>query len=292
MKTSVVSWYGTLTQAFDGVIKQLVAFIPQLISAAIVLIIGWLLAYILRISTRNLINGFDSFFQRLIKANGVQRERIQRSYAALISNVIFWAVMIVSIAIAGNLLGWRLFANWMDSIINYLPNVISGAFIVLTGFFLSVMAKASIISAAHSAQAKQGPFLARVVQATILFIAIVIGVEQIGIDVGFLTDALIVIIGVLLAGGALAFALGAKTLIANIIGAQYLRKHCRVGEVVRINNSEGCLVEITQTSMVLDTEHGRILIPAKYFQEQAVCLLSDGNDGKQESKREKQDNLS
>jgi small-conductance mechanosensitive channel len=117
--------------------------------------------------------------------------------------------------------------------------------------------------------------LGRVVQVVILFTTLVIGIEQIGINVGFLTNVLLVIIGVLLAGGALAFGLGAKTLIANIIGAQYLRKHCRIGEWMRLGDVEGIIVEVTQTSIVLDTELGRTVIPAQHFQEQISSFRSE-----------------
>ena len=78
----------------------------------------------------------------------------------------------------------------------------------------------------------------------------------------------------LFAGGALAFGLGAKNLIANIIGAQNLRKHCRIGEFMQLGTVEGIVIDITQTSIVLDTEKGRSIIPAKLFQEQVSSFRS------------------
>ena len=102
-----------------------------------------------------------------------------------------------------------------------------------------------------------------------------IGIEQIGINVDFLTNVLIVIIGVLLAGGALAFSLGARTLVANVIGGQYLRKHCRIGEMMQIGDVEGSVVDVTQTSIILDTETGRTIVPAKYFQEHISHFRSE-----------------
>lgn len=100
-----------------------------------------------------------------------------------------------------------------------------------------------------------------------VFTTLIIGVEKIGINVDFLTNVLILVIGVLAAGGALAFGLGAKTLIENIIGAQYVKKHSQIGELMPIGEFSGCIVDITQTSIVLDGPSGRVVIPAKKFQE-------------------------
>ena len=78
----------------------------------------------------------------------------------------------------------------------------------------------------------------------------------------------------MLAGAALAFGLGARNLIANLIGAQYLRKHCRIGEQMQLGDIEGSIVEVTQTCVVLDTDYGRAVIPAKMFQEQVSSFKS------------------
>jgi len=87
------------------------------------------------------------------------------------------------------------------------------------------------------------------------------------LDVDFLSTLIVVITGTLFAGAALAFSLGARTLVANLLGAQYSRKHCRIGERLKLGDIEGEVVEITQMSIVLDTGNGRAVVPAKLFQE-------------------------
>ena len=95
----------------------------------------------------------------------------------------------------------------------------------------------------------------------------------------FLSSLIVVIIGTLLAGATLAFGFGAKTLVANIIGAQYTRRHCKSGETLKIGELEGVILEITQSSIILDTGAGRAVIPAKKFQEE-ITQFSTGNPPK------------
>ena len=114
---------------------------------------------------------------------------------------------------------------------------------------------------AEAAGAATGVLLGAVAQAIILFTALVIGVQNIGIDVTFLTTLMIVIVTMLLAGGVMAFGLGSKTLVANIIGAQHTRKHCKVGEHMSIGDVQGTISEVTQRIVASSSDTDTTLCP-------------------------------
>jgi len=269
-----ISWQNSLVDTYEEFTTQIIAFAPLLAGAVAVLVVGWFVAHILRIATRKLIRGLDLVLQGAAPDEGARQLKVRRSYAVIAGNAVFWIVFIFFIAAAANMLGWKMLSSWMDSVVLYLPSLISGLLIILAGFLLSNLVKAGVISAASSAGMAQGDVLGRVAQMVVIFTTLVIGIEQIGINVDFLTNVLIVIIGVLLAGAALAFGLGARSLVANIIGAQQLRKHCRIGEQMLSGEVEGSIIEVTQTCIVLDTEYGRTIIPAKLFQEQVSSFKS------------------
>lgn len=268
------NWQEPLNDTYDNVTTQVLAFAPQLIEAAALLLVGWITAHALRIITKKLVRSFDTLFKHAAKTDVAHKEKMKRSYAVIISKTVFWTVIVFFIAATVNMLGWQMFSKWMHSVITHVPNVISGLLIILAGFLLAGAARAGVISATHTAKVENGEALARVVQIIILFTTLVIGIEQIGINVHFLTNLLVVAVGVLLAGGALAFSFGAKTLVSNIIGAQYVRKHCRVGELMQMGDVKGSIVDVTHTSIVLDTEQGRTIIPAHYFQERVSVFTS------------------
>ena len=264
----------SLLLTYQELTAQIIAFSPKLIGAILLLLIGWVLAIFLRMVTKKLVIGLDSLFKRLVKSGGIRQESLKRSYAKVASQIVFWIIILFFLAATANLLGWRMFSNWMSGVITYLPNLISGLLIILAGFIVSNISKAAIVNTANNAGLEQGDMLARIAQMIILFTVLVVGIEQIGINVDFLTNVLIVIVGVLLAGGTLAFSFGAKNLVANIIGAQYVRKHCRIGEIMAMEDFEGSIIEVTQTSIILETEAGRTVVPAKFFQEKMSRFAS------------------
>lgn len=276
-----MSWQNSLANTYHAFTSLILAHAPQIIGALALMVAGWLIALLLRLLTRKLVRGFDSVFNRVAGSSSVRQESIKRSYVEILGNIVFWTVLIFFIAAAANVLGWNMFANWMSSIVAYLPNLVTGLVIILAGFLLSNFARTAVFNATQSTGIKQSELLARVTQIILLFTSLVIGIEQIGINVGFLTNVLIVVIGLLLFGGTLAFSLGAKTLVANVIGAQYFRKHCRIGEKMQIGDISGVVVEVSQTSIVLDTGNSRTVVPAKQFQEQVTQFMSPHNKPKE-----------
>ena len=274
---SSIDWEESLSLTYNEFSLQFIAFAPRLLGAVALLVIGWILAHALRVITRKLVRSLDSWFQNSAVTDDSSQRKMRRSYALIISKLVFWMVILFFISAATSLLGWDLLSNWMSSIGIYIPNIVTGLLIILAGFLLGDILGKGVVSAAASGGLGHATELGRIAQLVIIFAALVIGVEQIGINVSFLTNVLVVIIGVLFAGGAFAFSLGAKNLVANIIGAQYLRKHCRIGETMQIGAVEGNIIEVSQTSIVLDTDYGRTVIPAKDFQEQ-VCSFKAGSD--------------
>jgi small-conductance mechanosensitive channel len=85
---------------------------------------------------------------------------------------------------------------------------------------------------------------------------------------------LAVTVGSTLAAAALAFGLGARASVANIIAARYVAQFCRVGQAVRIDDVEGTVVQLTPTAVVVETPEGRAVVPAGRFHETSSVLLA------------------
>ncbi|MFT5084404.1 MAG: hypothetical protein ACI9Y1_002459 [Lentisphaeria bacterium] len=267
-------WQNALTETHIEFSQNVIAYLPQMLSALALLLIGWLVAWLLRLLARKLIRGFDALVLRAAQKRGLPQSPV-RSFARLGGNIVFWSVLLFFISASANMLEWKIFSGLTSALLTYFPNVLTGLLIILAGFALSGLTRSAVARAAESADIAHADLLARIVQVTIVLTAIVIGVEQLGINVAFLTTTLIVTAGVLLSGAALAFGLGAKHFIANVIGAQTTRKHYQLGQLIKIGDVKGYLLEITPTILVLDTELGRAAVPAKLFHEQISQTITD-----------------
>ena len=258
-----VDWQEAINETYQDVSRQVIEYAPQLLGAILLLAIGWLIAHLLRLATRKLVQGLDSIFLKVSRQDSARQEKLKQSYAVILGQIVFWAVLLFFVAASANLLGWEMFTGWMEGVVSFLPSLVTGLLIILAGFLISNAVRTTILYTSVS----QAPILARISQIIILVSAVIIGIELIGLSMYFLTTAIIVVVGILLAGAALAFGLGAKTLVANIVGIQYLKKQYRIGNRLEIGNQLGDILEITQTNVILDTEQGKAVVPGKWFHE-------------------------
>jgi small-conductance mechanosensitive channel len=273
--TETFIWRDAIIETYHDVVFSIISIAPDLIGAFALLLVGWLVARVARFFTRKGVRSLDSVFRKIAKHDQPLSDQIKKSYSFMIGQVVYWAVLVFFIAASGNMLGWDMFSGWMDGIVVFLPRAIFGLLILLAGYLLGSFVRMAILTVCSNHGIEQAPLLARLVQVIILVCSFVIGVEHMGLNLQFLTTTLDVILGVLLAGACLAFGLGAKNLVANTIGAQYLKQHCHVGESIKINGVEGEIIEVGNACVVIQTAEGRAVVPAKFFHEQ-VSLLSSG----------------
>jgi small-conductance mechanosensitive channel len=272
-------WQDTLINVSNQFIERLGFYLPNVIGAFLLLLIGWLIAHILKVVAIRLTKLTEHSLPKIFPTRSGLPSKFPSASAKILGSVIFWVVILFFLTAATQVLGLNTFTTWLAKVVDYLPTVFVGILIIIAGFLISQFAREFVIAAAASAGDRQKELLGRVVQSSILIIATLVGAEQIGIKVTFLV-ILAVIIGISLVGTvAIALSLGARDYVANLIGGHYLKQRYNIGQLVRIANYEGRILEITETAIIIDTLEGRASIPAKVFNEQAIILLMSPHHG-------------
>ena len=270
----LITNFSQLTRRFE---ERLLDVLPKLVGALAIMAAGFVLAFLLRFLVRRLVTGLDRVIPGQKVKNSLRRLGMERSAADVIGGVVYWTVLIFFLTAATETLGLPVVTTWLSGIALYLPRILSGVLICFAGLIGGVLVRDLIVSAATSAGIAYGSALGRLAQGATLLISVLIAVEQVGIDVDFLTTAAITLVGIVLFGGSLAFGLGARVTVSNILAVHYLQKVYAVGQQVRIGEWQGEIVQITATAVILETVEGRILVPAKLFTEAASMLVTKGD---------------
>ena len=199
---------------------------------------------------------------------------MKETTARIVAGIVFWLVILFFLASATNVLGLRMFAGWLDQVVAYLPKILSGILIIFAGVIFANIVRDGFLAAFGSMPSAQRALLARGAQIFTLGLLVIVSLDQIGIEITVVTTVLAIVLGSALGGLAIAFSLGARTFVGNLIGAHYLGAEYRAGERVRIDGNEGVIVEITAVAVILETAEGRMTVPARLFAEQASLILS------------------
>jgi small-conductance mechanosensitive channel len=265
--TTQNDWQTALSTSYEQLNNYLVLHVPQLIGALSLILLGWLIAWVcskLTLTTVKLISRMWQKVVREVAVTGVAE--IKASHAAVISKTFFWVVMLFFMAAATSSLGLDFFSSWLNTLLGYVPQLLATVFIVMAGYLLGNIVGVMTESAAEASAFSQAASLGNIAKFSIFFVALVVGIEQLGINIQFITTFIIVVVAVLLFGMALAFGMGSNSFVANIIAAKQAKNHFRLNDYLKIAGVEGTLINITSTMLLIETNEGRVLIPAR------VCM--------------------
>jgi len=270
-----------ITTQLETTVQELtanvVAALPSIAAALLLLLVGIFAARLVRSLTLKLLHLLNLFLEQVLSGRTRAVVFFSAGITRLVASILYWIILFIFVTAALDTAGLTGVSAWLERIVDFLPGIVTGGLIILLGYILAGLVRDVTLAAAHSAEFTEAVVISRLAQAITLVTALIIGLQQIGIDVSFLTTILGISSAALLFGFALAFGLGARTLVSNLIAAHHLRDILEPGQTIRIRDWEGTVLEVSPTAVILDTEQGRTTIPAKLYQEEAVVTLLADN---------------
>lgn len=264
----------SIQAALLNVLASAYAYLPRVLGALAVLFIGWLLASAIRFVSRRVLAKAHGLLPTRILASSV--DEWQRWVVPIVSGLVFWLILFFTLGAAFELLGFAALTGGFSGFAEYVPRVIAAVLVLLGGVIAGNLAASWITSSARAVRIDYGESVAKAVRTGIVLLASVVALAQAGIDSTLLVVALATVLGAFLGAVALAFGLGARATVANIIGAHYFRRVYKVNQNIRMGPHEGRILEIRPTGILLQTSDGVTLVPASVFNEQTSVLLEEG----------------
>lgn len=243
------------------------------IVAVIVLIAGTVLARFARVWCAR---GLTLMDQRLAQHATTSTSALTPPFIERFSRGLFWLLVLLTVIAALRILGVGGFSVLADEVVAYVPKVVIALAIVGAGHLIGLVCR-GLVSRLGPALPSDSP-IPRLVHASVVLIALIMALQQLGIDITFVTQLMIVLLSISVGGLVLAFALGARQHVANLIGRSELARYS-VGERIRVDGEEGEILDIHRTGVDLATAEGRVTVPASRFSEQSVVRLEETAGG-------------
>ena len=207
--------------SLQNAFTELVAFLPNLFGALLILLLGYIVAKVLGGVARRALGraGFDSAIHR--EPTGQWIKRVVPRPANLAGAIVFWAVFLGAVSIAVDVLGIESLENLVAAIYGYLPNVLAALLI----FVVAVAIAAGVASLANTllGDTSLGRIVATVAPILVFAIATFMILDQLQIAPSIVTITYAGLIGALALGSALAFGLGGRDVAAQMLQGAYAK---------------------------------------------------------------------
>lgn len=207
--------------------EKLVKFLPDLLSAVLILVVGFVLGLLLKAVLVRFFRaiGLDRFSQRSGVVAALQKGGIREPASLLLSKLFAWLVIISFSILAMRALKLVVIDRILERFLLYIPNVFIAGVIILFGYILGNFLGRAVLIAAVNAGVKVSGLISRLVKVTVFLLATTMALEQLGIGSGTIVVAFAIILGGLVFAFALAFGLGGKEIAKN-----YLEKRLKGDE--------------------------------------------------------------
>lgn len=207
----------SLQQTFDAIF----AFLPNLVGFLLILLVGWIVARILRTVVRKAMDAAHADRRVGDSPAGPHVARISPdgSPTRLVGAVVYWLVLLFALSAAIAALQVQALTAFMTDVQGYLPNVVAAVIILAATAALAGLAASAIRR--FMGDTPMGRVAAIVGPVLILAIGTFMTLNQLQIAPAIVTITYAALMGMLALAGALAFGIGGRHVAEDMLRRAY-----------------------------------------------------------------------
>ena len=242
----------------------------NVVTASLTLVVGFLLALLARRLTQTLIRRGGQWL------GGVTRGETPPNTAriqSLLGAIVYWTTLLFFVMAATETLGLPVFTSWLAQVANYVPRMIASILIIALGTLAARIGRQLVNKAARTARAPGAERMGRAAEVALLVATGLVALEQLGIEISFLKTTLLILLAAIVGGASIAFGLGGRQLVANVLSSHYIQKTYQAGQTIRFQGIQGRIIRITEIAVVVETLDGEVVVPASQLTAECSTLI-------------------
>lgn len=222
------NWRGLVAEPVREMLTKIANFIPSIVGALLILIVGWIIAKVIRGAVNKLLKVLH--FSTLADKSGISKVlskgEVKVTASQIISGLAYWLVMIMVLAMVVNALGLTVASQLLEGLLGYIPKVIAALFVLILGLFLGNLVYGVVHTAASNADLPKPELLSNISKGAIIIFAITIFLKQLGIDPLLVSTTFNIFFAGLCLALSLAFGLGGRDIAARYLD-ELKQRHSR-----------------------------------------------------------------
>jgi hypothetical protein len=225
---TVQTWGEAILTSLQNLWLKIIAFIPELLSALIVLIVGLLLAGLLSKLVFELLK--LTKIDLLIDKTGITKwfktYGIKFSLSGLLAGVVKWFIIIAVLIVVADILNIPQITDFLERIVLYIPNVLVAIVILAIGLILGKAAYTLTNSSLKAAKLEQhqAHTVAALAKWALIIFALLAALTQLNIASELIQILFTGIVVMFALAGGLAFGLGGKDKAAEWLDSMHKMK--------------------------------------------------------------------
>jgi hypothetical protein len=199
--------------------RQILTVLPNVLAMGVILLGGLFTAWAFGSIVERLLRmiGFDHLCDRLGMNAALLRGGVKTDPSRLVGRGIYWTVIVLASIAALGALNLTPINQFAQSLLAYVPHLVTAAVIILAGYFLSNFVSQAVLIAAVNAGLPPARLIAACSRWGVQVLAGAMALEQLGIAQHIVVVGFGITWGGIVLAGAIAFGLGATDLAKGFL---------------------------------------------------------------------------
>lgn len=217
--TNFQSWADAVRLSINDVLVRLANFIPNIIGAAIILIIGWLVALLFEQVVDRVLRviNLGRLFERARVEDLVQKTGSSRDTIGLLAGLVKWIVYLATFLAAADVLQLEGVTDFLNRVLAYTPNVVVAVAILLIGGVLAQFMSEVVRGTVSAANLGYSGFVSSITRWSIWLFGILTALYQLGVASAIIQTIFTGLVAALAIAVGLAFGLGGQKTAADVL---------------------------------------------------------------------------
>ncbi len=216
---SIQNWGEAISLALFDLWERFVNFLPSLIGALLVFLVGLFVASILGKMAEKIIAAFkiDKAVEKMNLAERMNLTGFKLSVSKFFGELVRWFLILVFLMASADILGLNQITNFLNSIILYIPNIVVAVIILSVAFLLGNFTHSVVCSSVKATGVIKAEFLAAISKWAIIIFGLLAALIQLGVAESLANTIFMGIVAALSLAFGLAFGLGGREEAALIL---------------------------------------------------------------------------
>lgn len=213
-------------QTLQNLLGTAADFLPRLLAMAIIVIIGWVFAFIVKAGLRRALKilRFDTFSENSGVSQALRKTGLPGP-SELLSRIAFWVVGLCFTVLGVSVLGITEFHEMIQSFFRFVPQIFVALMILFVGILVANFLATATLLAAVNADLPLPRVLGGAVRLLILIVTVIMALDQIGLARSAVLIAFSITFGAVMLALAIAFGLGGKDAARYLVEKHMLERH-------------------------------------------------------------------
>ena len=198
----------TLLASLNNGLVIIVAFVPKFITGTIILLVGIIIAAVLKQIVAELLKALR--VEAILHRYGVPEAKDEFSWTNILAEIVRWFVIILFLLPTADVWGLPRVAIVLNELLLYLPNVFVAAIIALVGFVFARLSHNVILASARGLSHDAANAVASITRWAVSIFVILAVLNQLGVASDLIKILFTGFVAMLAIAGGIAFGLGGQ----------------------------------------------------------------------------------